>query len=94
MNNTLFIHSKTEPKVTVALVIEGQTANFGLSRCARNDQFSKKKGRLIAEGRAKKNPYAKGTVPHENFAQWFQLHANQMIQEVQNDARLLNHENN
>ena len=40
---------------TVAAVVDGDEMRFGLSECSVNDAFSKKKGRTIAEGRARSN---------------------------------------
>ena len=39
---------------TVALLQEADTVAVGISACAPVDSFSRKRGRLIAEGRARK----------------------------------------
>jgi hypothetical protein len=57
---TLYFHSastgnKTK-RVTVAGVIVDNTLRIGKAVCNPNDMFTKKKGRLISEGRANKNP--------------------------------------
>lgn len=38
---------------TVAGVFDGEVMKFGISKCSPNDQFNKRKGRIVAEGRAK-----------------------------------------
>ena len=40
---------------TIAAVVDGYEMRFGLSECSVNDAFNKKKGRTIAEGRARSN---------------------------------------
>lgn len=61
-NNTLFTHgcSNEGNRFTIAVTIEKSiseiTATFGYSICSKNDSFSKKIGRSIAEGRSIKNP--------------------------------------
>lgn len=43
-------------RITVAGVVTGERMNFGISRCSSSEQFSRAKGRKIAEGRARKKP--------------------------------------
>lgn len=68
----LFYHSPFEgnkkPRVTVCGLVQENngrddvSVSVGLSRCSEKDQFSKKKGRLIAIGRAFKNPVSNFTA--------------------------------
>lgn len=53
---TLIYHDK-DTKATVAGVIQGEFLNFGLALKSPDDNYSRKLGNTIAEGRAKKNPY-------------------------------------
>ena len=62
----LFYHSpfkgNKEPRVTVCGLVQENlgrddvSVSIGLSRCSEKDPFNKKKGRVIAVGRAMKNP--------------------------------------
>jgi hypothetical protein len=80
----LIYHSKaTSPvRVTVLARIEGNTAKFGVSRCSRHDQFVKKTGRTIAEGRALRNPFRQTPVPNESLSHWFIANAQEIEAEV------------
>jgi hypothetical protein len=55
------------PRYTFCAVIEpGKTVNhmrIGIARCSGKDQFTKKRGRVIAEGRAKVNPNMTTKIP-------------------------------
>lgn len=42
-----------QPSFTVAGVVDGNELRIGLAKCSTKDQFSKKMGRRIAEGRAR-----------------------------------------
>lgn len=61
---TLFYHSpfvaNKQPRVTICGIFtkdEGTPClKIGVARCSQKDNFSRKKGRLIAEGRANKRP--------------------------------------
>jgi len=59
MENIYLNHSKFDQKgrrVTIAVQVKADELRFGLSTCSTKDQFSKKKGRQIAIGRAQKKP--------------------------------------
>jgi hypothetical protein len=56
---TIFFHTKPEKnkrRATFAGIIEGKIIKVGISVCSHKDNFQKKLGRIIAEGRARKNP--------------------------------------
>jgi hypothetical protein len=56
---TIFFHTKPERnkrRATFAGIVEGKTISIGVSVCSTKDNFQKKLGRTIAEGRARKNP--------------------------------------
>lgn len=80
----LIYHSKpTSPvRVTVLAKIENGTAKFGVSRCSRHDQFVKKTGRHIADGRADKNPYRQIPTPDGSLSKWFIANAQEIEAEV------------
>lgn len=62
MQKTFHFHinppQKGAPKVSFSGVVEENTnlLSIGLSKCSKNDQFDRKKGRLISTGRAIKSP--------------------------------------
>jgi len=49
--------------VTVAGVIANNNLQVSTSECSAKDQFTKRKGRMIAEGRAIKKPSVIGILP-------------------------------
>jgi len=51
--------NKEERRVTIAGVVVDNVLFFGKSECSPKDQFTKKKGRAIASGRALKHPMNK-----------------------------------
>ena len=58
---TYYFHSKPIPnqrRVTIAGVFdsENQQILFGVAECSKKDQFNRKRGRMIAQGRAGKSP--------------------------------------
>lgn len=65
-NNMLFTHgcSNEGNRFTIAVTLEKTdteiNSTFGISICSKNDSFSKKIGRAISEGRAKKDPILRG----------------------------------
>lgn len=74
MINQLFFHTKAahgKVRVTVSAVIQNGNAHFGVSRCSANDSFNKKKGRLIASGRANKAPFTITEAPEQGLTTWF-----------------------
>lgn len=89
----LYFHSKATPgaaRVTIAARIDGQRVTFGAARCSLDDQFSKKKGRTLALGRAtSKRPLKVATMPFENLAQWFLANAQEIATWVADDSRFL-----
>jgi hypothetical protein len=82
--NLIYHSSHTSPvRVTVLAKIEGNAVRFGVSRCSRHDQFVKKTGRLIAEGRADRNPYREVKLPIvEPISEWFIRNAQEIEEEV------------
>jgi hypothetical protein len=52
------------PVATVAYERDGQDLRYGVAVCSTRDQFSKAKGRLIAEGRM--NKHSKLSVQHSS----------------------------
>jgi hypothetical protein len=62
---TLYFHSdnKSQKRVTVAGVVVDNTLRIGVSICAPKDMFTKKKGRLISEGRASKRGSETKIIP-------------------------------
>lgn len=50
------VYAKNEARVTVAGVIVDGSLRLGVSRCSPRDQFSRKKGRVVAEARARVRP--------------------------------------
>jgi hypothetical protein len=50
------VYAKNEARVTVAGVIVDGALKLGVSRCSPRDQFSRKKGRTVAEARARVRP--------------------------------------
>lgn len=90
MNNILFFHSKVaRNRVTIAAIVEDGVVKFGAARCSKRDAFQKKIGRLIAEGRARKNPIRHANPPYENLNKWFVLQAQELAAEVQQSPELL-----
>lgn len=50
----MFFHQrgdKNQPSYTVAGIFEGSTMKLAACRCSENDQFARRKGRIIAQGR-------------------------------------------
>jgi hypothetical protein len=80
----LIYHSKSNSpvRVTVLAKIEGDTAKFGVSRCSHRDQFVRKTGRTIAEGRAERNPFRQIPVPTGTLSEWFIHNAQEIEEEV------------
>lgn len=64
MSQVYYHHQRREAEgkkpFTVAFRRDGDTVSFGFAYCSPRDNFSKKRGRLISEGRLQKNPI---TVP-------------------------------
>ena len=58
---------KGQPRITVAGILSNGTLTLGVSRCSNKDQFSKKKGRHIALGRAKTKPAIVLSVPADQI---------------------------
>ena len=60
MNNQLFFHSNTVPRVTVCGVINkaDNTLSIGAARCSKKTSYLKKLGRTISQGRANSKPIA------------------------------------
>lgn len=57
--DVLFYHTKPKPNVkrkTFAGIVNGKHLYIGLATCSLKDNFSKKIGRTIAEGRANRKP--------------------------------------
>lgn len=85
----LFFHSKTTPRVTVAGIIKDDQISFGVSRCSTKDQFFKKKGRHIAEGRATKTPFATFPAPEKELCQWFVNAATSIVKQIEHHPELI-----
>lgn len=60
MNNQIFFHSNTLPRVTVCGIINknDNTLSIGVARCSKNTAYVKKLGRKISQGRAAVKPIA------------------------------------
>lgn len=66
-NKTYFLYgsknagkkNKEQRRVTIAAFVNDNVLFFGKSECSPKDQFTKKKGRAIALGRARKAPMNK-----------------------------------
>lgn len=60
MKNTIFTHGldSTGKRFTMAAAINGDktVVNYGISICRKGENFDKRLGRLISEGRAKTDP--------------------------------------
>lgn len=80
--HSLFVKGK--PRVTVAGVITGDTMKIGVARCSHRDSFVKKKGRYIAEARARKSPLASVTLPEDRtkLGKFFYEVAEELIPQV------------
>lgn len=53
---TLYCHSANvagKPRITVAGIVSDDTLRVGISRCSHKDVYIKKKGNVMAQGRAK-----------------------------------------
>lgn len=91
---TLFFHSKPDSnkvRVTVAAIIDGAYATFGVARCSRKDQFVRKIGRDKALERVGTKPYLKIRVPnHEN--KWFVATAKGIAEVIKVNPELVSHE--
>jgi hypothetical protein len=68
MNNVFFMHGEADKgnKYTLAAALNGDQLNVGLSICSSKDQFNRKKGRLIAAGRANARPILTQVVNFED----------------------------
>jgi hypothetical protein len=90
----LIFHSKVtslkEARVTVAAIIDGSKATFGVSRCSAKDQFVRKVGRLTALKRAKESPIA-GIyhVPKKELSKWFITTAKGMSEIIKVNPELI-----
>ena len=62
MSKTLFFHGTTVDgsKFTTAGIVKDETLSVGVSVCGNRDHFSKKIGRIRAEGRAKQHDGGRG----------------------------------
>ena len=92
--NQLIFHSRVtegnKARVTVAAILDGQVARFGVSRCSENDQFVKKVGAQRAIGRAKSSkPFATQPVPKEGLCKWFTSFAKEVADKVVEEPRLV-----
>jgi len=57
MSKTYYHHTKPEKgknRITYAGIVENSQLKIGFAKCSLKDQFIKSKGRIIAEGRARK----------------------------------------
>jgi len=71
--------------------VESTTMKFGVARCSKKDQFSKKKGRLISEGRATKSPiFILKTPPETKLGEMFVKQTLGLLQS--DDLKNLNNE--
>ncbi len=75
----LFYHSpftgNHQPRLTFCALIDEarpEEIKVGVARCSKNDQFSKKKGRMIAEGRAAKVPFVLFANPERTVSTFVQ----------------------
>lgn len=67
MNRVFFMHGEADRgnRYTLAAALNGDQLKVGLSICSSKDQFNRKKGRLIAAGRAEVRPIVIETVNFE-----------------------------
>lgn len=90
---TLIYHSPHgEPvRVTVAAILEGSRARFGVSRCGKKDIFVKKTGRQISLYRAATDPLVEVRVPKKgSLGKWFVQTAAGIASVVKGNPELLN----
>jgi len=86
-------HSKVtglkESRVTVAAVIDGSKAKFGVSRCSKNDQFIRRVGREKAIERALNSPSIEVHLPKKDVSKWFLATAKGMADVVKFNPELV-----
>lgn len=92
--NQLIFHSRVtegnKARVTVAAILDGEIARFGVSRCSANDQFVKKVGAQRAIGRARSSkPFTTQPVPKEGLCKWFTETAKSISDKVVEEPRLV-----
>ena len=94
-NQPFYLHSapSKDGRVTVAAVINNGMMQFGVAKCSPRDAFNKPKGRLIAEGRAHKNPNMVVEIPEsvtksKKFGEFFVGNAKTLVNKTLNSERL------
>lgn len=72
-------------------VVNNNTISFGVARCSKNDQFTKKMGRIRALGRAKSSrPYHSRTLEdNESLPKAFLQLAKNIVYQVNNNPKLI-----
>lgn len=95
MNQPFYLHSQPskDGRVTVAAVINEGKMQFGVSKCSPRDSFNKPKGRLIATGRANKNPNMVVEIPQsvvnsKKYGEFFVANARVLVKKTLNSERL------